>query len=139
MSCTTIQRIPIKQGEGFTVNVTVKDEDGNAVDYSTGYTAQMQIRQTEHDDTIRDDLDTEGSTSVPARITLDDGIISTGETTSPNVVMTWSTEQSSALSLDNSTVRQTYFGVGDLEILDVGGEVVASIRLNFEQILEVTI
>lgn len=140
MDCVNT-KIPIKQGQKTRVDLYVDDEStGNLYDFSSGYTARMQVRRNEQDATVRDSLDTEGTTSKPARIILGDGVPPTGSTATEvaNVVLTWDTEESEALDLNDGTVRTSYPGVGDLEILDATDEVVVSIRMNFTQVLEVT-
>lgn len=142
---TSTSKIKIKQGKSLILKLFVKDvASGDVIDYSTGFTARMQIRQSEQDTVIRDTLDTEGlvgPTGALARITLGSGIPPTGslESEVANVVMTWDTAQAEALDLNDGTVREAHPGVGDLEILDASDEVIESIRVNFLQTQEVTL
>ena len=138
-----ITRIAIKQGEALRLDLKVRNQDTNAlIDFSTGFTARMQIRQNEQDTVIRDDLDTGEITSGNGRITLGDGVPPTGstETEVANVVLVWDTAASALLDLFTGRgVEETYLGVADLEIKDSSGEVNTSIRLEFAQTREVTI
>ena len=129
--------IPIKQGEAVTVGLFVEDEaNGGLLDLTT-FTARLQIRQTESDTVVRDDLITDnGLTGDNGRIILGDGVPPTGssETEVFNATLTWTSDEATALTLFNGRgIQETYQGVGDLELIDDTGNVTASIRLVFEQ------
>ena len=138
-----VEKIPFKQGEAFTVGLKIFDDDTDLIiDFSTGFTARMQIRQTEADTTLRDDLQTDEITANNGRIVLGDGVPPTGSTENEvdNVTLIWDSAASAAVDLFSGRgVQETYQGLGDLEIRDSSGEVVSSIRLVFAQTREVTL
>jgi len=139
----TTNKIPIKQGEAFQVQLKLRDVDtGLILDLSTGFTAKMEIRNDEQDTVVRDALSTDdGNTGDNGRIVLSDGVPATGstETDSANITLDFDTAASVALDLSSGRgTQETYQGVGDVEIKNALGEVVSSIRLVFAQTLEVT-
>ena len=116
--------IQLQRGQQQQIDVTFKNSGGTVVDFSSGFTGELVIRQKENGEFITGTvIDTLISgTSDPADATKDSRI--TFHATAPNIRLLWSTAQAAALPNVTQTVA------GDLKITQ-GGQVVHHVNLIF--------
>ena len=117
--------IQLQRGQQQQIDVTFKNSSNVVVDFSSGFTGELVIRQKENGEFITGTvIDTLISgTSSPADATKDERI--TFQNAAPNISLLWSTAQAAALPNVTQTVA------GDLKITQ-GGQVVHHVNLTFD-------
>tara|TARA_B100000963_G_scaffold24642_2_gene18471 strand:- start:3996 stop:4379 length:384 start_codon:yes stop_codon:yes gene_type:complete len=117
--------IQLQRGQQQQIDVTFKNSGGTVVDFSSGFTGELVIRQKENGQFITGTvIDTLISgISSPADATKDERI--TFQNVAPNISLLWDTTQASALPNVTQTVA------GDLRITK-NGQVIHHVNLIFD-------